>query len=77
MIAVESTDVVEEPGMTLPDEIPVDSVQGAVRVVRICTVVTGIEVATTPPEVAVTVTVEAAVTIAGFPETWAAQMPWK
>ena len=75
-MAVESTVIVEELGMTFPDEIPVDSVQGTVSVVKIWTVVTGMDVAT-PPAVEVTVTVEAAVTIAGFPETCAAQIPWK
>lgn len=77
VMAVERTEVVEEPGMTLPDEIPVDSVHGTVSVVRIWTVVTGMDVATTPPELAVTVTVEAAVTMAGLEETCAAQIPWK
>lgn len=69
MTAVERTEVVDEPEMTLPDEIPVDSVHGTVNVVRIWTVVTGTDVAMTPPELAVTVMVEAAVTMAGFDET--------
>ena len=77
MAAVERTKVVEEPEMMFPDEVPVDSVHGTVKVVRICTVVTGIEVAMTPAELAVTVTVEAAVRMAGLEDTCAAQIPCK
>jgi len=66
-MAVDRTEVVEEPGMMLPDEMPVDSVQGTTTVVRTWTVVTGIEVGMAPPEPAVTL--EAPVTIAGLPET--------
>ena len=33
-MAVDRTVVVEEPGMMLPDEMPVDSVQGTTKVVR-------------------------------------------
>ena len=58
--------VVEEDGMMLPDEMPVDSVHGTVKVVKIWTVVTGTDVTTAPEEVE---TVEAQVTIAGFEET--------
>jgi hypothetical protein len=73
--AVERIVVVEEPGMTDPEEMPVDSVHGTVRVVTIWTVVTGTEVWRYPPDEALTV--DAQVTIAGFEETYAAQMPWK
>jgi hypothetical protein len=64
--AVERTDIVEDEGMTEPDEMPVLSVQGTVRVVRIWTVVTGMEVAIAPLEAE---TVEAAVTMAGLEDT--------
>ena len=73
--AVDRTDVVDDDGMTDPDEIPVDSVQGTTMVVKISTVVTGKVVAMAPDDV--DVTVEAQVTIAGLEPTQAAQIPWK
>jgi hypothetical protein len=71
------TVVLDEPGITEPDKVPVDSVQGTTMVVKTCTVVTGMDAATVPAEVAVSVMVEAPVTMAGLEETCAAQMPWK
>lgn len=68
--AVENTDEEKEDGMMDPDEMPVDSVHGTVNVVTILTVVTG-TVGTAPEQV------EAAVTMAGFEEMCAAQIPWK
>jgi hypothetical protein len=73
---VERTEIVEEPEITLPEAEPVSKVKGTVNVVRMLTVVTGPGVASTPP-VLPTVTVEAAVTIAGLEGTKAMQMPWK
>jgi hypothetical protein len=73
--AVLRTDVVELLGMTEPERLPVDSVQGTTMVVRIWTVVTGTEV--WPAAVDVTVTEEAPVTITGLVPMCAAQIPWK
>jgi hypothetical protein len=73
--AVDRTVVVDDDGITNPDEIPVDSVQGPTTVVQIWTVVTGTNVGMAPPDV--DVTVEAQVTIAKLELTWAAQIPWK
>jgi hypothetical protein len=62
--AVEITVVVEDEGITDPEEIPVVSVHGTVRVVKIWMVVLGTDVATAP--VVATETDEAQVTMAGL-----------
>lgn len=77
---VEMTVVVEVLGMTEPEDGPLVSVQGTVRVVRTLTVVTGmLDVAAAEvAEAGLTaVTVEAAVTMAGLLLICAAQIPWK
>lgn len=70
MRAVESTDVIEEDGITVPD-----TVMGATMVVRTWMVVTGTAgaVVETPDGV----TLAAQVTMAGLEPTCAAQIPWK
>ncbi len=63
---MERTETVEEPEMMLPEEEPVVSVQGTVNVVTMLTVAIGMGVANT---VVATVTVEAAVMMAGLEGT--------
>jgi hypothetical protein len=80
--AVEMTVVVEEDGMTEPLREPVLSVQGTVTVVWRVMVVTGVVArpradAVAEAEADGTTTDEAPVTMAGLPETWGAQIPWK
>lgn len=67
--------VVELDGMVDPEEIPVDSTHGTVKVVRIWIVVTGTEVAV--GAAVVESAVVAQVTIAGFWVMCGAQIPWK
>lgn len=75
VMAVERTVVVEDDGITLPMLGPAVSEQGTTRVVRTCTVVTGMEAGCVTPAEAETL--EAPVTTAGLLGMYGAQIPWK
>jgi len=70
---VERMDVVDDEGITMPDEL-----QGTVIVVKTSMVVTGTGGAVvTPPEDEDVLTFVAQVMMAGLDPRWGAQIPWK